>query len=248
MSPLRHPWRALAAAVLLAACAYDTPLTSVSFPVRYGGFARDASQPLTLHTNQGWEVTLTAAEVAVGPLYLYNAAPATGTTDADGRVVGEVLARFTVNALDPTPVTLPTPGRGVNEAARSAEVRLYEPDEGPVADAGGPGNAVAHVAGTATRDGQTVNFDGALILPSGGTTSEYLQSLQHRVQQVPVALTPAAAGALVLRVDPSHWFDSVEFATPTGAPVNFEVSTGATQLLAGLRASAGVYAFTWEPP
>lgn len=238
----------LLAALACGACAYSPPERRVAFHVRFGGVARDASQPFTVTTPSGWSVTLTAAQVAIGPVYFRNGPPGAGTDEDDGRVVGEVLAQFTVDALDPNLGAIEGAGHGVTEPARSAEVRLYEANDGPIADGAGAGVAVAHVAGVAQRDGVTVRFDGALALAmGGGSASGYPSALAHRVAHIAADFTPDEGGTLTLRVDPSHWLDAVAF-DPAGTPPDFTTRTATTQLLGGVGAASGVFAFTWEPP
>ena len=48
-------------------------------PLQAGGIARDASQPFTFVTGQGWNVTLTQAQVVLGPLYFNIAFPTTAS-------------------------------------------------------------------------------------------------------------------------------------------------------------------------
>ncbi len=235
---------AIAAVLACAACAFDAPLAQVSFGVRAGGVLRDASMPLVVTTAQGWRVTLSAAEVSVGPMYFRNGASGVGTDQDDGRVVAEVLPAFTVDALAPSLVDVPGGGRGSTEAARNADVRLVEAEDGAVANAAGADVAVAHVAGTAERGTVRVAFDASLTLPAGGAGSDYAAALSRRVLHIPVAFTPASGGALTLRVDPTHWLDAVAF-DDTGEAPDFSARAPATQLLAGV-ASGASYVFTWE--
>jgi hypothetical protein len=234
-------------ALACAACSYDVPLERVAFHVRAGGVARDASQPLTVTTPQGWTVTLTAAQVSIGPIYLHNGQAGVGTDQDDGRVVAQVLAQFTVDALSPALGPVDGAAEGITEPARTAEVRLVEASAGPVADAAGADVAVAHVAGVARRGGVEIPFDGSLRLPMGATVSGYQTTLQHRVSHVPAAFTPAEGGTLTLRVDPTHWLDGVPFDAG-GAAFDFGTRSATTQLLGGVGASSGVFVFVWEPP
>jgi hypothetical protein len=215
--------------------------------VRFGGVARDVRQPFAVTTPQGWTVTLSAAQVSLGPIYLRNGSMGAGTDEDDGRVVAEVLAQLTVDALNPELGVVEGAAQGTTEPARSAEVRLVEASEGPIAAAAGPGVAVAHVAGVAERAGVAVPFEGALALGALGTATDYAGVLAHRVAHVPVEFTPEGDGTLTLRVDPTHWFDAVVF-DPGGAPPDFSARPGAEQLRAGVAAAAGVYLFSWDAP
>ena len=52
-----------------AGCGDTTGSERVRFAVEVGGIERDAAQPLTFTSDQGWEITLSEARVAVGPGY-----------------------------------------------------------------------------------------------------------------------------------------------------------------------------------
>ena len=100
--PLARAFAAvLLPAVTLTCCAIEPPLQQVTFSTRYAGAERDVSQPLVVQTSTGWTVTVSAAEVSIGPVYLYNGAPGSGTNESNGRVVVQILTPFTVNALNP---------------------------------------------------------------------------------------------------------------------------------------------------
>lgn len=238
------------ALALLATCGPESTLHRVGFRVRVGGVERDAREPLRVRTPSGWDVTLTAAEVSIGPIYFRNAPPSAGTTDPQGRAVAQVLARFPVDALDPSLVELPEGGNGIDEPARSAEIRLAELTSGPVADAAGGAPAIAHVAGSAVRDGVTIVFDGVLALPMDGTQSDYDWVRSHRVEDIPVEFRAADGGTLTLRVDPTHWLDAVDFESlpESGGVRRFTGRAPTVQLLNHVGASVGVYRFTFEAP
>jgi hypothetical protein len=232
----------------LASCAYDPPLAQVSFHVAFAGVDRDAAQPFTVTTPQGWSVTLTAAQVSIGPIYFHNGQPGFGTDEDDGRVVAQVLAQFTVDALNPSVGTIEHAGTGNNEPARSGEVRLVEANDGPIADTAGAGMAVAHIAGVAVRGAVVIRFDGSLELPMGATASGYESWLQHRVSHIPTTFTPDEGGTLTLRVDPTHWLDNVTFDAAGGTAPDFSSRSTATQLLGQVGSSTRVFVFTWSPP
>jgi hypothetical protein len=247
MSRARAAWRAvLALAAVLGSCAPNEPLRRVAFRVRYGGVARDPTVPFAVHTPLGWDVTLTTARVAIGPVYLANGpADDVGTAANSGRIVAEVLERVTVDALNPGLGELAAGGAGTNEPARSAEVRFVEATEGPIADAAGAGVAIAYVAGTARRGDQVVAFAGPLAVPTGSGTSAYGRWQRLRVVHVPAELTADDGGVLTIRVDPAHWFDLVVFDAGGGLR-DFGDRTATNQLLGGVGASRGVFSFTWE--
>jgi hypothetical protein len=220
---------ALALALALAGCADTTGAARVTFAVEAAGIERDAAQPLSFTTDQGWTVTLTEARVALGPIYLNTLAPLEGrrpllrrvgdlllpSAYADGeshlgagRVVGEVTTQVEVDALSPAPTAVPGGGDGVAEPSLTAEAWLFNRD-----------GAVIRVAGSARRDDQDVAFEGALVIdaalvPAGGSIDE-----ARKVRGIPARLTLAQGGVLRVRVDPRGWFDGADFGALTaGTP------------------------------
>jgi hypothetical protein len=234
-------------ALVASSCAYDPPIEIVAFRVEYGGVERDIAQPFTVTTPLGWTVTLTAAQVSLGPMYFRNGLPGVGTDQDDGRVVSEVLAIITIDALNPNLGVVENGARGSTEPARTGEVRFEAAADGPIADAAGAGVAIAHVAGVAQRDSVVIRFDGTLALPIAGTASDYAEALQRRVSHIATDFTPAAGGTLTLRVDPSHWLDAVPFDA-NGTPPDFANRTTATQWHAGLADANTAFHFAWSPP
>lgn len=219
----------------LASCA-DAGLRRVSGTLRAGGLARASRAPLRIQTPAGWDVELTSAELGLGAVYLYNAAPGVGTSDDEGRVVAQCLARGTVDALDPALREFSAPLDAVTEPALSARVVLLEPTEGAIADAAGAGVAVAHLAGTASRAGVTVRFAGGFALPLDGSLPAWQWAELHQLRRLPLQRTLAQGDAVELRVDPSHWLDAVDFSSLPGAAsvASFDSSDARAQLRAGI--------------
>ncbi|MDB4931911.1 MAG: hypothetical protein JWM10_4395 [Myxococcaceae bacterium] len=219
--------RSLALALLFAGCADTTGAQRVTFAVEAAGIERDAAQPLSFTTDQGWTVTLTEARVALGPLYLNTLAPLEGdrrhplrrrvedfllpSAYADGeshlgagRVVGEVTTQVEVDALSPALTPVAGGGDGVAEPSLTAEAWLFNRD-------GALGGAAVRVAGTAHRDDLDVAFEGALVIDqslvaAGGSIDE-----ARKVRGIPARLTLAQGGVLRVRVDPRGWFDGADF-------------------------------------
>ncbi|MDF2693992.1 MAG: hypothetical protein K0S65_2375, partial [Labilithrix sp.] len=116
------------------------------FDARAGGIERDGGQPYSFTNERGWTITLTKAGVTLGPVYLNVIAPLrSGQTSSrfarslvrpayaheehlgDGRVVGEVLAQVTVDALSPALVPFAAQGVITQEQVRTADVLLWPP-------------------------------------------------------------------------------------------------------------------------
>lgn len=212
--------------VLFAGCS-DTGLSRVSFVLRGGGVERGAAGPLTFTNALGWEVTLTEARIAVGPVY-FNLAPALSsrrrwqpgrwllrearadtTQDhlAGGRIVGQVLRRRVVDALAPGLAEL-GPGDGVSEEALSAEVWLLPEGAAPgmTADGGGlPAGAVAVVAGTAQKtpveDPMNERLPFVAVLPLGEAEAqlagEKVLAQLRMARRIPVSVPFGQDGGVV---------------------------------------------------
>jgi hypothetical protein len=236
---------ATAVALVIASCAVEPPLEQTPFAFRFAGAARDTSQPLMVQSRYGWSVTLTAAEVSIGPIYFYNNAPSAGTNELNGTPVAQVLAQFTVDALNPGWGEITGATTAITQRALSAELRLFEATDGPIAVAAGPSTAIAHVAGRAQRLDRVVSFDATLRLPLDGTSTAYAALAQHQVRRISADFTAARGGTLSLTLDASRWFEAVEFLNERGEPVNFSDRISAAQLLAGI-ASAQAFQFTWQ--
>jgi hypothetical protein len=77
---------------------------------------------------------------------------------------------------------------------------------------------------------------------------------QRIVSLIPVDFTPRAGGTLVVRVDPTGWFTSVDFAQlpkTSLTPPLYEFADDASDaadiaLYGALHARTGVYSLTWK--
>lgn len=246
-----HPYARVYAALSLAtlapmSCAVEPPLQQVSFSTRYAGAERDVSQPLVVQTSTGWTVSLSAAEVSIGPVYFYNGPAGSGTNESNGRVVAQILTPFTINALNPQWGLITGASTAVTDTALSASVWLTDTTEGPIAERAGARTAVAHVAGVAQKADRTVIFDAVLRVPIAGTTIAYQQWAQRHVTRIGTSLLPSNSGQMSVRVDASHWFDAVEFLDERQQPVDFSDRASAAQLLQGIRSARDTFHFTWQ--
>ena len=235
---------AAGALLLVAACGEDAGLVRrVQFQVSVAG-----SEPLRVHTPSGWEVSLAAAELSVAALYFRNAQNVGGTADEQGRVVAQVLGPFSIDALDPAPLRVAVTASALTERALSAELWLTEADDGPIADALGPFSALAHVAGTARRADRELSFDGGLQFPEGGELSGYQTWSNRRIRRLACNFVPSAGGELQIRIDPSHFVDSVQFDSLSEGDGARTFATDAEQLqLRNGIALTGAYAFSFVP-
>ncbi|HTV17791.1 MAG TPA: hypothetical protein VMG12_03950, partial [Polyangiaceae bacterium] len=165
---------------LLVACGADTGGSRFAFEARAGGAVTATGAPLEFTNAAGWTITLTRADVTLGPLYLNVQPPLrlASTSWLDwlvppafaqpahldaGRVVGEVLGQVRFSALSAELVPFSVLGRLAQEEVRTAEVWFY-PSPGSPAGANDIDNVALDVAGEASRDGTTYAFAGQLVL------------------------------------------------------------------------------------
>jgi hypothetical protein len=222
---------------------------------------RDVSQPFTFVNPWGWDVTLTRAKLRIGPVYLNHAVPISQGRSSEGysggRYIAEVESQLVVDALSPDPADFDADGEAVVDVARTGEVWLYpdgSDDKTPIVD----------VAGVASRGGQTIAFAGTIAIDSSWLTpsspdtpgEEPLASLRQ-VPDVPVSFETSKGGALVVRVDPTRWFDAVSDFTslePNGqdAAGNYKLGAGIASdgttvaIFRAVHAHQGVYSFEWQ--
>jgi hypothetical protein len=214
-----------------------------SFEARAGGIARDASQPFSFANETGWTITLTKANVTIGPVYLNVIAPlhdpttffpalgikrAFGSDDhlGEGRQVGEVLARITFDALSPSLVPFSVQGTMTQEQIRTAEIWLWPPpDKAP--EAVNIDTPSVDVAGEAVRGGDTVRFRGALILNDAWTSdakpgdrSAQPVTALRKVRGIPSSFFPTAGGALEIRFDMRPLFRGADFSNLAASPAD----------------------------
>jgi hypothetical protein len=196
--------------------------------------------PLTFTTNTGWTVTLTTAKAALGPFY-FNASPPDTQSFRNGTVILEATGQVVVDALDPAPRAVTGGADGETGTAVSVEIELF-----PQTSFGA--NNFGLVEGTATKDGVTVTFSGPLSIPaltdaSLQTTQKPLLS-QERIRGAAASLniTPAPQ-SLLLQVDPTHWFDSVDFSQLSNGTWDIH-SAILNALIQGVQQESGVYGFS----
>jgi hypothetical protein len=205
--------------------------------------------PLTFTTNTGWTVNLTTAKAALGPFY-FNASPPDTQSFRSGTVIVEATEQVVVDALDPTPQALAGGADGETGAAVAVEIDLFPPDSTQTAAARAQIGSVNFgiVAGTASKGGTTVAFSGPLAIPalsdpSLQTTQKPLLA-QERIAGAAVDLQfTAAPQTLALKVDPTHWFDSVDFSQLQNGTWDLH-SAILNALVQGVQQESGVYGFS----
>lgn len=218
--------RALLALALVApgGCGDDsTGRARVTFPVS----ARGVDTRFT--TSLGWDVQVTQALVALGPLRWYEGAAlfalrwwerAIGLSVAHahpghyvpGASLADLLTRRVVDLTASAPTSLGT-ADGVTGAAQSAHIELRPPsaDLGPAGAA--LDGATLTVRGVATMGARTVRFRGSLAL------SRNLEGV--------TATGPVDGAQWVVEVSVGRWIDRVDFSELTPATPDEEAVFGA---------------------
>jgi hypothetical protein len=243
------------------ACGGTTGGNLIQIPFEAGGMPSGGTQPFM--TIQGWTITLSAAQVVLGPLYFNIDAPIPSVYRS-GIVIMQVPEQFIVDALDPALQPVPNGADGETGNAVSAEVGFFTTANGfnqtitlpaPLAADGQQGTA--YIAGTATKGSVTINFAGRVQI-----TTALVSGLNpiDQVSRVAGALAlldfTKTSGTLQLRVDPTRWFDQVDFchlAGSTCAPAAGTVydwddtNPFNTQVLAGMGGTVAVYNFSLVP-
>jgi hypothetical protein len=230
---------------LLAAAATSCGSTSgalVALPFRAGG---QAAGPLTFTTQAGWTVMLKTARIALGPFY-FNSVPPSTETFRNGLVIVQVTQQIVIDVLDPVLHDVPGGADGESGRAVSVEIDLFPPGKAEPPSCHLP-DEIGVVAGTAIKGSVQVNFSGSIAFDPCLATSANPPIAQQRVRGAAVDLQfTAQPQALELRVDPTHWFDLVDFSQLTNGTWDVH-STFLNQPIQGLQREAGVYSFRLVP-
>jgi hypothetical protein len=252
-----------AAPLLTAACEDETAGEMVTYEVRARGQLSGGGNPTEPFENAlGYTVELAAAHVAIGPVYLYNARPQAtlferffGLRSAfacpahaqydRGAIVGEVLEHRAVDLFSGSTSLGTTTGEA--GVVQSFEVHLHPPGDVP---AGGPIDVLEGVtvrfAGVASRDEETIEFEGALDIPD----QEIWRIIASIPAEVDLSGSASLEGRAVVNVHVDEWFANVDFAELEengDAPRQFTEGTAAYEALVmyGLRARSA-YSLSWE--
>lgn len=212
-------------------------------------------------------VTLTQATLHVGALYLTQSVPQAGGGPApctlpgtqQGAFVGEVRGGGDVDLLDPSAQELSVTGDGSTIPAATGQVWLMHGDVNADHDP----LPILTVEGTFESAGQAHTFSGAITIDHGrqpSTTNTALPGAHlicqlRIVSGIPVDMTLAQSGTLVLRVDPKQLFNAAMLSElpdcPGGIPAdrcftNDESNQPSTSLFDNLKGT-GPYGFEWLP-
>ena len=248
-----------------AACTGTTGSEIVSFEAFASGPADlppdTATRGLSFTNPLGWSITLTRARLHIGAVYLNRSAPISGGQERQcflpGIYVAQVTTGMDVDALSSALQPFPAAGSGTADHAVTGEVwltggRIDEPDDF---------TPIAQVAGTATRGGESMRFEGTVTIGKNRKNPDIDRARpgaeplcsKRIVTNIPTSITPTDGGALVVRVDPRAWFANVELGELEPVAPDDDLRRipdapappPADNLYRGLRGAEGVYRFEW---
>lgn len=277
-------WLLLFAFVLvaLASCAGSTGSKKFAFEARIRGTAPSADGAYTFDNETGWRIRLDRAEVTLGPVYLNVIVPLHDATSSiwdllvrpawahgeshldSGRVVGEVLAQVSFDALSDQPVEFPALGTMTQEEVRTADVFLY-PEPGTAADAKKLDTVALDIAGQAQRGDEVVPFRGQLKLDASWIANQTESTRGNtsllairQVRGVPASFFPTEGGVLEITFDVKRLLRGADFsnlqankADSEGVKLLVNGKAGdqvMTNLYQGLHQTNGTYAVRWLTP
>jgi hypothetical protein len=264
---------ALLAFLVFSSCG-NTGGKLIPLGFRAGGLSRAAAGPLTFTTpirqggGGGWTVTLQTARIALGPFY-FNIIPPPTDSFRGGVVIIEATRQVILDVLDPALTDVAGGAEGETGDSAVCEIGLLPPDRYASAndrqllsngiasctDFPEPGTCpFGYVAGTATKGTTTVPFAGPIaVSPNMVTQLTPLVALQRvNGATAPLRFTEQTQ-AVELRVDPSPWFDSVDFSALLGgtqAGGNYTWAPGSSfqsALVGGVQQRDKVYSFAVKP-
>jgi hypothetical protein len=250
------------ALALTISCGGTTGGGRVSFTAAAAGPASASGGTVQFTNSQGYHVVLTRARLHIGSVFLNQSVPASGSQGTacvlPGIYVAEVLGSLDVNALLATPQPFAVTGDANAVRAQVAEIWLSGGDVNTIDDS----TVILDTAGTADKGGIQYPFQAALTIGRNryiASTDPAFPSAnpickQRIVSPIPVDLTPQDGGTLLIRIDPSAWFRTVDFSKVpkvSDSPLLYRFSDSAAgeaevSLYNGLRSRLGVYQFIWQ--
>jgi hypothetical protein len=241
----------LAIAAALGACG-TTGGNLISFDV----VAQGAPGGGVHDTALGWHVELSRAMLYIGAVYLNLTRPNSGVQGTECILPSvytaqELTGRY-VDALSPAPQPFPAPGTGTDDEALTGEVWLTGGDVNAETDS----TVIADLGGTATRAAQVLSFSATIQINSAnrGIPSPPVLPSQHPickqriVSPIRIDLRPRDGGTLSITVDPSGWFDNVDFtAVPLdGVFPDDRDNAASDSLFTAIRAATATFQFSFQ--
>jgi hypothetical protein len=249
------------ALVTLTGCVGTTGGDEFSFQAFARGPA-GVAVPYTFENGKGYSVSLERAHVHVGAVYLNRAVPTSVSSSTSCTLAGiyaaEVPGAVDVDALSDVLQPFPVPGQATSDRARTGEVWLTGGDVNDPSDT----TVILDVAGSAERDGESRAFEGRLTIgenrlqPTPPAEPGLKPICKERiVSPIPIDVTPEHGRHLTLAIEPAKMFANVDFSElepNDDGTLEFDddpatATPASTNLYIGLRASSGVYSFTFAP-
>jgi hypothetical protein len=273
---------------LLVHCDGDTGNPRIAFEATMAGTPAAKS----FVNERGYTIELTRAQMTVGPIYLNVQRPLTAQAMpkvplylaplvapfaiksawahgeshlATGRVVGEVLAQVTFDALSDAPIRFPTVGNLTQEPVRSLDLWFY-PEPGVSFESEKIDTVALDVAGVATKGAERVAFRGKLQLndawlPEQETRGAVSIAQVRTARGIPADFVPTDGGSLRIDVDVRAFFRGADFSALTNNPkdadgtrILVQAKSGRyvtdqvmTNLYQGIKVVNGPYRVSWLP-
>jgi hypothetical protein len=247
-------------------CTGTTGYELVSFYAVAEGPA-DAQPGYTFTSDRGFQVSLDAAVMHVGAMYLDTSLPTSGAAEGKctlpGTYVGEVRPAqgLDVDMLSRQEQLFPITGLGSTIPAAVGQVWLSGPDVYDENDE----TVVLSIAGTATapNGGKSYPFSGDITIDKNRTVASVGSALpganpiceKRIVTPIVVDFTIAQGGTLILHLDPKALVANVDFSAlaqfsndpPSFGFTSDDSNQASTNLFANLRSAGAVYRFEWRP-
>jgi hypothetical protein len=222
------------------------------------------SGPLTFETAQGWSVRLDEATLSIGAVYLSEVVTPANIQESgclvDGRYAAQVPGAVVVDLLRPTPSPFAALGTASATRARAGEVWLMT--GGDVTD-DSTSSPVLRLSGRATKAALDRPFTARVSIGKNRKLPPSSPSLpgsnplcrERIVRPLPLDITPARGGSLLVRVDPRALVTNVDFSALrrfSTDPVAYGFADGpedapSVALYQALRTSLP-YRITWNAP
>jgi len=249
--------------VLLCALGCEKTTGGLRVTFRAAAAGPDDAPPGEFINARGYHVVLNRAVLYIGALYL-NQTTSGATVGlrhgcyASGTYAAQVLGGLNVDLLSPALQFFPVEGEGTSTRALAAEVWLNGSGRVDQID---DQTVILDIAGVAERGSNRFPFAGTLTIAQNRVIPPQIASTpgvnpickQRIIAPIPIDITPANGGLLVLRVDAYDLFAATDFAqlnkvsdTPLLYRFSNKVDNTADQNVYGNMRTPRTYQFEWQ--